>query len=89
MADKINTDNIYVEESENYVAIKVNTRLFKVPSIMNAADDFLEESNFIIDGDPEKEIIVKFVPKKKYSKQQLSDVAHRFCTLLVQYSSKR
>ena len=89
MTEKINTDNIYVDEAENYVAVKVNTHLFKVPAIMNAADDFLEESNFIIDGEPDKEIIVKFIPKRRYNKQQLSDVAHRFCTLLVTYSSKR
>lgn len=89
MAEKINTDNIYVDEAENYVAVKVNTKLYKIPAIMNAADDFLEEANFIIDGDPEKIIIVKFVPKRKYTKHQLEDIANRFCTLLVTYTSSR
>ena len=89
MSERIDTDNIYIDEADNYVAVKVNTRIYKIHSIMNAADEFLEESNFIIDGDPEKEIIVKFVPKKKFTKVQLADLAHRFCTLLVSFSSKR
>jgi len=87
--EKLDTGNIYIDEEENYVAIRVNTRLYRVHSIMNAADEFLEESNFIIDGDPEKEIIVKFVPKRKLSREQLADLAHRFCTLLVEFSSTR
>jgi len=89
MSERLDTDNMYVDEAENYVAVKVNTKIFKIHSIMNAADEFLEESNFIIDGDPEKEIIVKFVPKKKFAKAQLADLANRFCTLLVSFSSKR
>jgi hypothetical protein len=89
MTEKINTDNIYIDEEENYVAVKVNTKLFRVHSIMNAADEFLEESNFIVDGDPENTIIVKFVPKKRFSRQQLADLANKFCTLLVTFSSTR
>lgn len=89
MADRIDTDNVYVDEAGNYVAVKVNTRIYKIHAIMNAADEFLEESNFIIDGDPEKDIIVKFVPKRKLSKEQLADLANRFCTLLVEFTSTR
>lgn len=89
MVQKIDTDNVYIDEEENYVAIKVNTRLYRVHSIMNAADEFLEEANFIIDGEPEKEIIVKFIPKKKMSKEQLAEIANRFCTTLVAFSTTR
>ena len=89
MTQKIDTDNVYIDEEENYVAIKVNTRLYRVHSIMNAADEFLEEANFIIDGEPEKEIIVKFIPKKKLSREQLAEIANRFCTTLVAFSTTR
>jgi hypothetical protein len=89
MTEKLDTDNIYIDEGENYVAIRVNTRIYKIHSIMNAADEFLEESNFIVDGDPEKDIIVKFVPKRRFNRQQLADLAHKFCTLLVTFSSTR
>ncbi len=89
MAEKIDTDNIYIDEEENFVAVKVNTKLYRIHAIMNAADEFLEESNFIVDGDPDKEIIVKFVPKRRFSRQQLADLAHKFCTLLVTFSSTR
>ncbi len=89
MAEKIDTDNIYIDEEENYVAVKVNTKIYRMHSIMNAADEFLEESNFIVDGDPENLIIVKFVPKRRFNRQQLADLAHKFCTLLVTFSSTR
>jgi hypothetical protein len=89
MADRIDTNNIYIDEDENFVAVRVNTKIYKIYSIMNAADEFLEESNFIIDGDPEKEIIVKFVPKKRLNRTQLGEMAQRFCTLLVSFSSTR
>ncbi len=89
MTDRIDTDNIYVDEDENFVAVRVNTRIYKMHAIMNAADEFLEESNFVIDGDPEKEIIVKFVPKRRLNRTQLEEVANRFCTLLVSFSSTR
>lgn len=89
MSERIDTQNIFIEESQNFVAIRVNTRLYRVHSIMNAADEFMDEANFIIDGEPEKEIIVKFIPKKKYSQAQLADLAHRFCTLIVTFSSTR
>ena len=87
--EKLDTDNIYIDEEENFVAIKVSTKLYRVHAIMNAADEFLEESNFIVDGDPDKEIIVKFVPKRRFNRQQLADLAHKFCTLLVTFSSTR
>ena len=89
MADRIDTNNIYIDEDENFVAVRVNTKIYRIYSIMNAADEFLEESNFIIDGDPEKEIIVKFVPKKRLNRTQLGEMAQRFCTLLVSFSSTR
>ena len=89
MKERINTDNIYIDDEENYVAVRVNTRIYKIHSIMNAADDFLEEANFIVDGDPETFIIVKFVPKRRYNRQQLADLANKFCTLLVTVTSTR
>ena len=113
---KIDTNNISVNPETRSVAIRINPKIYKLHVIMNAVDDFLEKSEFIIDGDPEKEIIVKFILKRRYMEkrmkkcmaernidegelsedellkiveEELLDMAHRFSTLIVTYSSTR
>ncbi len=85
----IEIDNIIVNPEENFVCISVNPRLYKMHVIMNAADEFITEAEFMISGDPEKEITIKFIPKKKLTKEELIRLAYRFSTQLVSHSATR
>jgi hypothetical protein len=90
MSDKIDTGNIYVDPEKKFVTIRVNPRLYKIHIIMNAADEFLETAEFVIDGDPEKEIIVKIIPKKKdLTEDELMEYAYKFNTQLVSHTATR
>jgi hypothetical protein len=91
--DRIDTHNIYVEESGHFVSIRVNPRLYRKDIIMRAADDLIHNEHLsvdaIIDGDPEKEIIAKFIPREgKKTKEDLLKIAHRFNSLLIASSGK-
>ncbi|RLI93346.1 MAG: hypothetical protein DRO89_00205 [Candidatus Altiarchaeales archaeon] len=86
--DKIDTDNIYVNEEGMFVSIRVNPKLYKKHIIMRAADDILHKEknkiDVIVNGDPEVEIIVKFIPKEgRKSKEELLRIAYSFNSLLV------
>ncbi len=87
MDNNINEDNVSVDENDRFVVIRINPKLYKQHVIMRAADDLIhQEKNFdvIIDGDPEKEIRAKFIPRvKNIGKEELLRVAYKFNTLLV------
>lgn len=90
MVDKIDTDNIYIDPERKFVAIRVNPRLYKIHTIMNAADEFLDVAELVINGDPEKEIIVKVIPKKKdLTKEELQEYAYKFNTFLISHTASR
>jgi hypothetical protein len=89
MADeRIDTHNIYVDKNGRFVCIRVNPKLYRKDVIMRAADDLLHGEKMkldaIIDGDPETEILAKFIPRGgKTSEEELLEIAHRFNSLLV------
>jgi len=92
--ERIDTANIYVNEEENSVAIKVNPKLYKTHFVMNAAHDLTEtagsqHTDVVISGDPEKEIIVKFIPRQKKAREELLKIAHEFSTVLVGLTTTR
>ncbi len=90
--ERIDTNNIYVDERGVFVSIRVNPKLYKKHVIMRAADDLLHEEkdiDVVITGDPETEIIVKFIPKEgRGSKEELLRIAYSFNSLLVATSGK-
>ncbi|MEA3255379.1 MAG: hypothetical protein U9Q22_06045 [Candidatus Altiarchaeota archaeon] len=90
MGDKIDTDNIYVDPEKRFVSIRVNPRLYKIHTIMNSADEFLEVAEIVVDGDPEKEIIVKIIPNKKdVTEKELLQYAYKFNTYLISHTARR
>ncbi|HDI72762.1 MAG: hypothetical protein DRO76_01065 [Candidatus Altiarchaeales archaeon] len=90
MDDKIDTQNIYIDPEKKFVTIRVNPRIYKIHTIMNAADEFIETAELVIDGDPEKEIIVKMIPKKKdLTEEELLEYAYKFNTYLISHSATR
>ena len=88
--NSIDTQNIHLDPDKKFVTIRVNPRLYKIHTIMNAADEFLETAEFVIDGDPEKEIVVKIIPRKKdLSEDELMQYAYKFNTQLVSLTATR
>ncbi len=93
MSDSIDTHNIYVDKNGKFVSIRVNPRLYRKDIIMRAADDLIHNENLdvdaIVDGDPETEIIVKFIPREsKRNPDDLQRLANKFNSLLVASSGK-
>ena len=89
----IDTHNIYVDKEGKFVSIRVNPRLYRKDIIMRAADDLLHNEKMkvdaIVDGDPEKEIIAKFIPRDRTADaDELLRIAHRFNSLLIASSGK-
>ncbi len=88
---EIDTHNVYVDKDRAFVSVRVNPRLYRKHVIMGAADDLLHKEKrmyLIIDGDPESEVVVKFIPKEPMSKEELLKVAYAFNSLLVMMSGK-
>jgi hypothetical protein len=93
MAAEMDTHNIYLDERGGFVSIRVNPKLYRKHVIMRAAEDLLHKEkqkiDAIVDGDPETEIIVKFIPKEgKESRDNLLRIAHSFNSLLISTSGK-
>ncbi|HEX55456.1 MAG: hypothetical protein DRO90_01605 [Candidatus Altiarchaeales archaeon] len=90
MSDEdLNTNNITIDESGKSVTVRVNPKLYKVHVIMRAADELIDDNHIIINGDPEKSIIVKFISKKdEVTREELLKTAYEFNTLLVAISGK-
>lgn len=86
--EHLDTHNIYVDKEGRFVCIRVNPKLYRKDVIMRAADDLLHreklELDAIIDGDPETEILAKFIPRgNRLDEEELLNIAHRFNSLLV------
>ncbi len=58
-------DNIRVDRDKNYILIKVNPKIYSLEIVYYAAYVFIERAYVLIDGDPEKEILVELRPKQK------------------------
>ncbi len=91
---EIDIHNIYVDEEENSVVIKVNPRLYRTHLIMNAAHDLTETAGYqhtdiVIDGDPDTVIMVKFIPREKKTREELLSIAYQFNSMLIALATRR
>lgn len=91
--EKLDTHNIYVDLDHRFVSIRINPRIYRMHVIMRAADELLHdekgEIDVIVDGDPESEIIAKFIPKaRNLDDEELRRLAYRFNTKLIACSGK-
>ncbi|HIE33798.1 MAG TPA: hypothetical protein EYP86_01500 [Candidatus Altiarchaeales archaeon] len=85
----LNCHNICVNEEEKSVVVRVNPKIYKVHIIMRAAEELMEDSHIVVDGDPETSIVVKFISKKKdITRDELLQIAYKFNTSLVAMSGK-
>jgi His-Xaa-Ser system protein HxsD len=72
-----------VDKADGTVSIKLNSKLYSPEIIYCAAYIFIDKAYIILDGDPEKEIIVMLKPKGKYD---LKKLGLEFYNELLSYS---
>ncbi len=76
--------NYEIDKENNIIKIKIKTSLYPLEIIYSAAYMFLENFYIIVDGEPEKEIIVQM--KSKSEKTDLEKIAGDFNNELINYS---
>jgi His-Xaa-Ser system protein HxsD len=79
-----NNLNIETNKDENLCSIKINTRIYSKDLIFCAAYVFIDKAYVIIDGDPDKEILVLLKPKGKCD---LSKLGMDFNNELLNYAA--
>lgn len=64
------------------VTVNINPKIYPLDVIYSAAYVFLDNFYIIIDGDPKDKVIVKILPKKGFSSE---DIEKRFNNELINY----
>jgi len=77
--------NVVVEKKEGSVLVKVNTRIYPLAVIYQAADVLIDKNYVFLDGDPEKEVMVTIKPKSNDT--DLEEVAGEFADELLNYAA--
>jgi His-Xaa-Ser system protein HxsD len=73
--------------TENGAAIlSINPKIYPLAAIYSAAYIFLDKAYIILDGEPEKEVIVRLKPKEGYEPKQLG---LEFFNELINYADYR
>jgi len=65
--------------------VHVNPKIYPLDVIYSAAYVFLDDFYIILDGDPEKRVIIKLFPKKTSNKDN-EDIEKKFHNELVNYA---
>ncbi len=78
-------ENIKIEKKEDSVLVRINTKIYPLPIIYQAADVFIDKNYVFLEGDPEKEVLVTLKPKDK--NKDLEKVAGNFNNELLNYSA--
>jgi len=73
-----------VKISSDHVVVSVNPKIYSLPTIYSAAYVFLDRAYIILDGDPEKEILVNLKPKKECNLEKLG---LEFLNELINYAN--
>jgi len=74
-----------INEDENCVFISINPKIYPLDVIYTVSYVFLEKAYLILDGEPDKEIIVKLIAKIKVDKEQLRQLGNDFFNELINY----
>lgn len=73
--------NLLFKDKE--VVVSVNPKLYPIEAVYSAAYVFMDRAYIVLDGDPEKEILVKIKPK---SEESLENLGNEFNNELLNYS---
>ena len=75
--------NIHTVENENCVIVSVNTKIYPLDVIYSASYVFLDRAYILLDGEPNKVVTVRMVPKEGYD---LKKMGMEFNNELLNYS---
>jgi His-Xaa-Ser system protein HxsD len=73
-----------INKEKEFASLKINPKIYSLHVINSAAYSFLDEAYIILDGDPEKEILVSLYPKKS---QELKKLGLEFSEQLINYKN--
>ena len=76
-------DNMEIHEKEKFVFMVINPKIHPLPVIQSAAYVMTDSTYVILDGDPEKEIMVQLRPKDADS--NLEELGRKFSEELLNY----
>lgn len=74
-----------VDKKNNAVFIPVNPKIYPLPIIYQAADVFIDRAHVILDGNPERSVVVMMKPKA--GKADLEGLAGEFNNELLNYAA--
>ena len=74
-----------VERNKNQIKVLVNPKLYPLEAVYGAAYVFLDKAYLLLNGDPQKEIIVQIKSKKKINQKGLKNLADDFLNELLNY----
>jgi len=77
--------NIKIDESENYVLLSINPKIYSLDVIYTVAYVFLEKLYLLLDGDAKKEVTIKLTAKEKLNKEELEKLGKEFLNQLISY----
>lgn len=66
-------ENIEINTEKNFALVSVNTKIYSMGVIFSAAYVLLEKAFVVIDGNPEKQVIVSLKPKEEASPKALAE----------------
>lgn len=75
--------NIKIKKSKESVFVSINPKIYPLDVIYTASYVFIDRAYVLIDGEPEKKIIVELKPKKK---ENLERLGREFNNELLHYS---
>ncbi|MDK2849392.1 MAG: hypothetical protein PWP03_760 [Candidatus Woesearchaeota archaeon] len=70
----------------DFALVKVNSKIFPLSIVVSAAYDLMDKGYFVIDGDPEKEMIVEVRLQDSNSQTSLLELAKEFNNQLINYA---
>jgi len=80
-----NINCLKINKKENLVLVSVNPKIYPLDVIYSASYVFLDKCYILLDGKPEKEVLVELRPKNQ--KQDLEKLSREFCNELLNYAT--
>jgi len=84
-SERKTVDNIQTFESEGYALVSVNSKLYALDVVYSAGYSLLDKVYVMLDGDPEKEILVRLRPKGEGG--SLEQLGRDFNNELLKYAT--
>jgi len=65
-------DNFEIDEKNKLALVSLNPKIFPLPVIFSASYLLMDKAFVVIDGDPERQIVVSLRPRGKESPEQIA-----------------